>query len=265
MFEKRIWNRSLSIAKPRMVGTGALYCLVALLGIVNAASADPLPAGGALFDPRVPALTPNYTTTTPFSPGVTTGYSLLISTDFAYTGGFAGKVTSEIWKKITDGTLLFDYVFNNTSATSNEIANATIGDPSHPWAGVSITDAGADKSGSSTAVGTFSWTDGNPAELSRQSVANGSGLSIDFPLLKTLGGTELLSPSDKSAIIWFKTGAKSYKVTDVGLLDSGTSGASHAYAPAVPEPSRIIGSIGCLATMMGLAVFWPRRRRSVSV
>jgi hypothetical protein len=156
--------------------------------------------------------------------------------------------------------LAFAYKFTNTPNTTspNEIVRITIDDPSQPWAGVTISDAGADGTGSSTPQGTINWASGDPYDLDRDPSFSDPG--IQFKVLSN--GTELVSSStesDTSSTIWFATNAKSFRPTGVGLSDGGDTGTAQAYGPAVPEPSTLL----LLLIGSGCGLFAIRRRASV--
>ncbi len=230
----------------------APFCFLALVALLASTARADLTPGGIQFNPAVSGFFPaSYTS---YAPGTTPpGYStLVVSTTFpyAYTGSgnesYAGDVVSSVYKDAS-GQLAFSYVFNNlpvTSPPTSEITRATINDPSNPWAGVTIFQVGADSSGHSTPVsGLFgSWTNGNPFQIER----DGADSAISATFNVSNSGTELLQPTsnlpgpDTSAVIWVTTNAKSFRQTDVGLIDNGTVGTGNAWAPNVPEPSTIV-------------------------
>jgi PEP-CTERM motif len=228
--------------------------------------AAPLPVGGNLDKPNTTppnALAPPYYTAGP----VPALYSnLLISTPFPYlftggpTGAFTGTVTSSVFQDPISKNLAFAYKFTNTPNTTspNEIVRITINDPSQPWAGVTISDAGADGTGSSTPQGTINWSTGDPYDLDRDPSFSDPG--IQFKVLSN--GTELVSSStrsDTSSTIWFATNAKSFRPTGVGLSDGGDTGTAQAYGPAVPEPTTLL----LLLIGSGCGLLAIRRRASI--
>ncbi|HEV2969359.1 MAG TPA: PEP-CTERM sorting domain-containing protein [Pirellulales bacterium] len=248
----------------------ALAAAIALLMLAAAPTASlavaPLAPGVSLDRPGTtpPLFSPYYT------PGpVPAQYStLLISTSFPYlftgtpSNAFLGSVTSDVWKNPANGQLAFSYKFNNLSpgptAPVTDIVRVTLDDPTHPWNGVLISDAGSDSSGSSTpqgaALGGPSWSDGAPFVLDRDGVFAG----LDAQFRDQNRGTELLSSTnDTSATFWFATSATHFGVTNVGLSDSGDTGSAHAYAPAVPEPASLL----LLAIGGGCGAFGAARKR----
>ena len=137
-----------------------------------------------------------------------------------------------------------------------DLTKATIGDPTvKPWLGFTILNAGSDGTGSSTGVGSPSWTDGDPYSLDRDSTAAGEGLTIFWKVFNN--GTVLRNSTDYSAHIFFETDAKYFAKTSVGILDSGVVSEAEAYAPSlIPEPASL-----SLLGLGGLPLLLRRRRR----
>jgi len=231
---------------------------VAMLALIAApcfADAIPLPPGGALVRPDEGLTGTGYSTTNPFSSSYTSVETL--NSTFIPYGGIFGSVTSTVYENQTDGTLGFNYLFTRTGGGS-DLAAATIGSSAtNPWLGVTISNAGAYGTGSSTTGGgTPSWTDGYPITLSE--ALSGSGIAITW--LQGDQGTLLDSPSDHSADIFVVTNAKTYGRTNVGLLDSGDVSRAFALAPSsVPEPTGLVALFG-LAGMGLVGLVWRRRK-----
>ena len=243
----------------------ALFILVALPATSWAVA--PLLPGTSLGKPgTVPPIFPPYFTSgpAPTGPGQ---YSMPIASSafpYLYTGApnaaFLGSVTSAVWRDPITGDLLFTYQFDNLSpgpaAPVTDIVRATMDDPSHPWLGVGILDAGADGLGSSTpqgvGLGGPSWADGDPFVIDRDGLF--SGIDVQFGVQNR--GTILLSATnDTSATIWFATDATGFGLTNVGLSDSGNTGTAMTYAPAVPEPTSV------LLLVVGLCGLFAARKR----
>jgi hypothetical protein len=205
---------------------------------------NPLPPGASLDKPgTVPALFPPF-----YTPGpVPANFSVLAaSVPFPYvfngtpSGSFLGSVLSQVWMDPNTGKLAFSYRFNNlnTGGAPTDIVRVTIDDPSRPWTGFTITDAGADGTGNSTPQGGGPfWADGDPYLIERDALFSG----VDAQFRVGGRGTELLSTTnDSSSTIWFATDATHYRLTNVTLLDSGNAGSANAFAPNVPEPATIV-------------------------
>jgi hypothetical protein len=218
----------------------------------QALAVAPLAPGDSLDKPgTVPALLPPYYTTGP----VPASFSVLAaSTAFPYafngipSGAFLGSVLSQVWMDPITKMLAFSYKFDTlNSGTPTDIVRMAIDDPTHPWTGFTITDAGADGSGASTpqGAGPF-WANGDPYLIERDALFNGP----DFQLRVGGRGTALLSTTnDSSSTIWLATNATHFQVTNVSLLDGGNSGNTNAYAPSVPEPaSTVLLAIGLLSS-----------------
>jgi hypothetical protein len=237
----------------------------------SASAAAPLALGGSVVRPTVSAFGSPYTA----GPVPANFSNLIVSTGFPYlftatqNGAFSGTVTSTVLQDPTTKNLAFSYSFNNQKTSlyggtaGTDIVRVTLDDPRHPWAGIGITDSGADANGSSTAQGSISWGDGDPFALDRD--ATFANPDIQFRVLGL--GTALLSAtSDRSGTIWFATDAKNATITNVGFLDGGNTGSARGYAPApgsvlitpiTPEPaSWVLLLIGCA----GGGLFKFRRR-----
>ncbi|HPD17946.1 MAG TPA: hypothetical protein PLE19_23660 [Planctomycetota bacterium] len=210
----------------------ALAFAVAANGPVLAA--NPLPPGTSLFKPgTVPPLgPPNYSTTLPsyFVAGNIVG-GPMASAYAPLTPDIAGVLTSTVYRDPATGFLGFRYHFTSTGAS--DLIRATIAGAS--WLGVTITNAGADGSGSSTAgtVAPF-WTDGDPNFIQRNPVVFGDGLTIQWRALSR--GTALRA-GDSSSSIFIETNWETFQTVAVGLLDSGAVSTAQAFAPGPINPS----------------------------
>jgi len=226
--------------------------VVAIFG--SAALASPLPPGSSLDKPGTsPALPgPNY-----YTIGLPS-YFLPVNLVTSLTapivpsaGNITGTVISTVYMNPSNSQLTFEYKFTNTGA--DELIRAAF-DLSH-WAGVTITDAGADGSGSSYA-GTVlpTWTNGDPIFIGRDATA--------YPYIQWRAdskGTSLVGPSSGlSSNIWFSTNATAYQVGYTGLSDGGAISSANVLGPNVPEP---ITMVTLLLGMGGMAV---RRRRRMA-
>jgi hypothetical protein len=244
---------------------GVLFgcALLTVLPRTALAVPNPLAPGDSLDKPgTVPALFPPFYTAGP----VPANFSVLAaSVPFPYlfngtpTGACLGSALSQVWLDPNTGKLAFRYRFNNlNSGTATDIVRVAIDDPTHPWTGFSITDAGADGTGNSTpqGAGPF-WANGDPYLIERDALFSGP----DAQFRVGGRGTELLSTTnDSSSTIWFATDATHFRVTNVTLLDGGNSGSANAFAPNVPESATVVLlGIGMLS---GLCI---ARRREISL
>ena len=231
--------------QPLIPLAGALLsaALLVILPAKSFAVPNPLPPGASLDKPgTVPALFPPYYTAGP----IPANFSVQVaSVNFPYlfngtsNGAFLGSVLSRVWMDPNTGKLAFSYRFNNLNAgTPTDIVRVTIDDPTHPWTGFTVSDAGADSSGSSTpqGAGPF-WADGDPYLIERDALF--SGPDAEFRVGGR--GTELFSTTnDSSSTIWLATDATHFRVTNVALADGGDAGTSNAFAPNVPEPATLV-------------------------
>ena len=144
-------RRVITSLKPILWATVVSFIFLAVAA-GNALAASPLNPGDSLDKPgTVPPLFPPF-----YTAGlIPANYSVLLqSTPFPYSGSFLGSVLSQVWMDPITAALAFSYKFNNlNNGTPNDIVRMTIDDPTHPWTGVGILDAGADGSGSSTPQG----------------------------------------------------------------------------------------------------------------
>lgn len=164
--------------------------------------------------------------------------------------GITGQVTSWVFQDPGTGNLGFQYHFTSTG-TSPLIRASLNGE----WLGVTVVDAGADASGSSTQVGALGWTDGDPEQIQREATILGE--DVIFQWLVGNNGTVLAS-GDTSSLIWLDTQAPWYKVDLVGLLDSGAASSAGVLTPGpIPEP---ITMIGLVMGVGGVAGYIRKRR-----
>ena len=234
----------------------SVFASVWMLGIVmylsvwsvEMASAELLP-GGTQY--HTGSGSPNYTDYT--GGGVPTGFTFEGSElTSSITGAFTGKVVTRLYQNAAE-EYAFSYQLFNTSTNGKFMTAATIGDDTNPWQGITISNVGADTNGISTGP----WTNGSPLAISRDGTSSGEGLRIYFSALNN--GVTLNGTTGKSATIWVVTNAKSYTTTDVGILDSGATGAAQAYAP-VPEPATLGLLISGGLTVLAYSLHRRRRR-----
>ena len=228
-----------------------------VLGISSSGFSTPLNPGDTIFNPGYGLAGPQFYT----SGGVPLGNTLLHGQNFGFTGAFGGNVQSNIYSR-TGGLLTFEYIF--THDANFDLVRATIGDVfTNPWLNTVISDAGADGSGSSSSnASPIVWTDGDPNFLLRDPTISGEGVTIQWRVAS--GGTTLNdqdgSSTGLSSKIWFETDAKTYTITNIGLIDSGAIGGTSGFAPGspIPEPGTIFLLGTGLISIAGLA----RRKQS---
>lgn len=244
-FSRAFWIGSL---------TAALLCFVIAS---NASAQGPLTPSNVLQNPAAPSFFSSDYLAGALSDYDSDAYSQLLAGPLISPGTnsyLGATVLSWVYRDPLNGDLAFVYQFRNSSIATNDLARATINDPSDPWAPFTIFDAGADGSGhSSSPGGSTTWTNGNPFYLQQDSGDYGLVAQFDFGNL----GTIMNSPNDYSSLIWFATNAKNFSITDVGLSDSTAVGTATAYGPAeTPEPSSI-----ALALIAGASLLLITRHR----
>lgn len=211
------------------------------------AAADTLTPGQTQFKthPSVPP-GPNYTTTLPsFATGANEVGSLIAP----ITGEFQGTVTTRVYAEPDTGFLSFGYVFALTDMNEAGIVRATMGG----WAGVQITDVGADASGNSgTFDGTPEWLDGDPLNIARDPFSEGLAFQWRDAIGANLIGT-VIGPGDLSSVIFVSTTLSQFTRAEVDMIDTTITGESEVLVP-IPEPASIA------LIVAGLAVAALRRR-----
>jgi hypothetical protein len=218
-----------------------------ILFSVAGSQAQLLP-GGSLHDPAT-GTTPYFSTSLPT--WFTLGNQLATMTDtWVPTTELNGTLKSTVYKDSLTGQLGFDYVFTFTGGTEFLSLAQFLGPTWHY--NINILSAGADASGSSTGVGTPSWSDGDPYDIRRDVTGN---LIVDFS--SGGDGTILDTAGQKSARIFITTASGTmFTTAGVKMLNTGADTTANAYVPVVPEPGiALLWGIGSL-------VLWVYRQRS---
>jgi hypothetical protein len=243
------------IAQPRLLSrlerSSAKRILLAVL-VVGQISLEPLRSAAQLspgttqYKPgTTPALgPPNYSTTLPsyFTPG-----NQVDSMSSTLIGAGGVTLTSTVFRDPGSSFLGFEYSLSIGNPTPNPITGLVLDTGSHPWQGIGITLAGADASGHSTASsGTPSWTDGAPIFLFRDTVANGSSVTIQF---QNADEGTALNGGDLSAQVFFATDATSYGSATFQVLPT-LQGTPDGFAP-VPEPS-VVALVTVAGALIGI-------------
>jgi hypothetical protein len=201
-----------------------------------ATAATVLNPGETLYIPGEGLAGPYYSTSLPS--WLTSG-NLVASLSSPYTGSITGDLLTWVYRDPAPGTpyLGFEYRFFVTTG-KKDLATATIGGADNPWWGVTITDAGANGIGKSTAEpSTPHWTNGDPYYISRDDNVDGAGIQIYWR--NGNAGTTIHPGNQYSALIWFVTNSEVFQPCTVGLEDSGGVSSADSFAP-VPEPVSMV-------------------------
>ncbi len=160
----------------------------AALGSTGMAAPLPLNPGTTQYNPVLAGPFPFFSNFYQSGP-LPANYVLVTTANVPYdyngtsNNAFSGFVTTSVYRKTTDSTLAFTYVFNNLApfpgAPLTDIVRATINDPTDPWSfnqvtglPFQITAAGADPNsgGHSTPINGFfgGWNNGLPFDITRR-------------------------------------------------------------------------------------------------
>jgi len=239
------------LAVALIVGTSAL-----------AMGATALPADTTVFNPDVPVIPPGAAYYSTALPAYMLNPANLVDTLVSNyvpnpLGGFTGTLTSRVWRDPGDGTLTFEYVWNNTTPGNPvDVLRSTIGDPGQrPWANVAITDVGSDGTGTTTPGAAPNWSDGDPYFILRDPTVTGEGLTVQWRAFSS--GTSIRNTTNVSARVFFDTDAIYYTTTNVGVLDSGVTSNAQGFAPGIPEPATM-----ALLGLVGVPFILRRRRHA---
>jgi len=235
--------------------------LIAVLFAGAPVHADLVP-GDAWNNPDYPTLVPHYTSGLPswYTGTASAAAHMLANISPPPPGAFpfTGTVLSEVYfvnGTNASGGLGFVYQFSldsNYSVTNDGIERASFGLATWNMPGLAIFDAGSSGTGNSTPKslvgyppGSLSWSDGDPAAITRDIAGN-----PEFLFSGNLGGT-FISRSQNSALVWLETNATAWTVGNVSLLDGGFSGASDVFVPGrgpfIPAPgAAVLGILGSM-------------------
>ncbi len=157
---------------------------------------------------------------------------------------FSGGVDSYVYfvnGVDASGGLGFAYQINLDSSSAPNLVRASLA--AAGWGTVAVTDNGSDNSGSSTAKGTTSWTDGDPYFMERDAV--GGNPQWQFRL--GVNGTTI-NPGESSALVWFETDATFWTISSISLLDGGAAGAARVLTVGIPSPAA--GGLGLIGLVL---------------
>jgi hypothetical protein len=224
------------------------FCICGNLLLATAASAALLNPGDIQFKPH-PSVPPGGSSYSTELPPFGDGANLIAELAAPLSGEFEGTVTSQVFRDPATNVLSFHYSIALTDMNPAAIVRATM----DGWAGVTITDVGADASGSS---GTFDpapeWTDGDPLSISRDPQTEGLSIQWRSAMATGLIGT-VVGPGDLSSVAFFVTDVTDYTQGEMDLIDTAVTGEANVLVP-IPEPASI--------ALLGLGVlgFFHRRR-----
>lgn len=171
----------------------------------------------------------------------------------ALTGfeGLSGTVTSNVYEDtsfaVGSRPLAFEYIFDPDSSATTRLDRVTL----TGYNGITITDAGADNSGTSVAAAAPTWTDGDPFSIDRD-----AGMPTDMTMQWHFQQDGTLLPPDTatnyvSSAAWFVTNSLVYNRALTSIQDSGAVAGASILAP-VPEPATF--ALFGLAAVVGLAI-----------
>jgi hypothetical protein len=239
----------------RLTSRIVLFGMLALVVAAPAFAAESLAPEGTSYYSGSSAGGPYYSNALP-ADVIPANLQTTLSSTYTATGEtstIVGTLVSEVYKDPVTGFLTFVYQDTVSPTSTESVVRLTLADL---WldAGLSITDHGADGSGSSTPAADAHWSNGDP----RFMIWEAQDINIQFrsPVGAGTEGTVLAPPGDYSANMFFATNATSYTTANAGISDGVTANAPYLGPGAVPEPSSIAL---LLAGLLGGLAFWKRR------
>jgi hypothetical protein len=108
------------------------------------------------------------------------------------------------------------------------------------WAGIEVTDTGAD---ATVRSGTYDplpeWNDGDPLYISRDPQTEGLAIQWRSGVGSAQIGT-VVGPGDISSEIFFSTNMTQFQTGEVDVIDTAVTAEANVLVPQIPEPASML-------------------------